>query len=44
MKKNPKEFVQLEKEFFDNVEEKKLSKKLCEYAWKLVSFNKGYGF
>lgn len=45
MKKNPKQFNELEHEFFQNVEEKHLSEKLCKYAWeKGVLPSKGYGF
>lgn len=44
-KKNPKDFDQLEKEFFKNAEEKELSKKLTEYVWyKLIYTQRGYGF
>lgn len=44
-KKNPAEFNQLEKEYFDNAKEKGLSQKLCYYVWHvLVSTSKGYGF
>lgn len=44
-KKKPKEFLQLEQEFFENVEQKKLSKNLTNYVWKvLISTQRGYGF
>lgn len=44
-KKNPKEFDQLTKEYFDNCEQKRLSKNLCNYVWKvLVAYSRGYGF
>ena len=44
-KKNPKEFDQLTEEYFKNAEEKKLSKSLCNYVWKvLVAYSRGYGF
>lgn len=44
-KKNPAEFNQLEKEYFENAKEKHLSKALCEYVWHtLVCTSKGYGF
>lgn len=44
-KKNPKEFDQLTEEYFKNAEEKKLSKNLCNYVWKvLVAYSRGYGF
>ena len=42
MKKNPKDFEELEKEFFRVTEEKGCEKKLCEYTWRvLVECNKG---
>ena len=45
MKKNPKEYVALQQEFYKNIEEKKLSFKLCHYVWDvLISMNRGYGF
>lgn len=41
-KKNPKDFEELEKEFFRVTEEKGCEKKLCEYTWHvLVECNKG---
>lgn len=44
-KKNPKEFDQLTKEYFENCKEKGLSKNLCNYVWKvLVAYSRGYGF
>ena len=44
-KKNPKEFEQLTEEYYDNMVEKKLSKCLCNYVWKvLVAYSRGYGF
>lgn len=44
-KKNPAGFMELEKEYFENVKEKGLSEKLCNYVWNvLVSTSKGYGF
>ena len=44
-KKNPKEFDQLTKEYFDNMVEKDLSSSLCNYVWKvLVAYSRGYGF
>ena len=44
-KKNPKEFDQLTEEYFKNMEEKGLSKNLCNYVWKvLVAYSRGYGF
>lgn len=44
-KKKPKDFLQLEKEFFANAEEKNLSKNLINYVWNvLISTQRGYGF
>lgn len=44
-KKQPKEYNQLTKEYFEAVEEKGLSKKLCNYVWNvLVATSRGYGF
>ena len=44
-KKKPKEFLQLEKEFFDNAEKKHLSKNLTNYVWNvLIATQRGYGF
>lgn len=44
-KKNPEAFDVLEKEFFENVEKRGLSKNFCYYVWRvLVSTSKGYGF
>ncbi len=44
-KKKPEEFMALEKEYFEQVEKKKLSKNLCNYVWKvLVYTSRGYGF
>ena len=44
-KKNPKEYEQLTKEFFENMEKKNLSRNLCNYVWKvLIAMNRGYGF
>lgn len=44
-KKNPKQFVELQAEFYENAKEKMLSSKLCHYVWDiLISMNKGYGF
>jgi DNA polymerase-3 subunit alpha len=43
-KKNPEEFKNLEKEYFKVVEEKGLSKKLCEYVWYVCIYtSRGYG-
>lgn len=44
-KKNPKDYQLLEKEYFERVEEKGLSKNLCEYVWHvLIATSRGYGF
>lgn len=44
-KKNPKQFIELQEEFYKNMAEKNLSEKLCHYTWDiLISMNKGYGF
>ena len=44
-KKSPKDYEQLTKEYFETVEEKGLSKNLCNYVWNvLVATSRGYGF
>ena len=44
-KKKPKEYDALTKEYFEKVEEKHLSRPLCEYVWNvLVATSRGYGF
>lgn len=44
-KKSPKDYEQLTKEYFEAVEEKGLSKNLCNYVWNvLVATSRGYGF
>ena len=44
-KKNPAEYEQLTKEYFEAVKEKGLSPKLCNYVWNvLVATSRGYGF
>lgn len=44
-KKKPEEYNQLTKEYFENMEEKGLSKNLCNYVWNvLVATSRGYGF
>lgn len=44
-KKNPKDYQLLEKEYFERVEERGLSKNLCEYVWHvLIATSRGYGF
>lgn len=44
-KKKPKDFLQLQDEFFANAKEKKLSKNLTDYVWNvLICTQRGYGF
>lgn len=44
-KKSAKDYDQLEKEFFDTVEEQNLSRSLAQYVWHtLVATSRGYGF
>lgn len=44
-KKKPKEFLQLQEEFFANAKEKNLSKNLTNYVWNvLICTQRGYGF
>jgi DNA polymerase-3 subunit alpha len=44
-KKKPKEFLECEKEFFETVEEKHLSKRLADYVWNVVfKIQRGYSF
>lgn len=44
-KKNPAQYQELEKEYFQNVEDKHLSKPLCTYVWKvLIAMSRGYSF
>jgi DNA polymerase-3 subunit alpha len=44
-KKNPAEYEQLTKEYFERVEEKGLNRNLCNYVWNvLVATSRGYGF
>ena len=44
-KKNPAEYEQLQKEYFEQVKEKNLSYNLCNYVWNvLVATSRGYGF
>lgn len=43
-KKNPKDYAKLQEEFYENIEKKHLSYKLCDYVWHtLISMNRGYG-
>ena len=44
-KKNPAEYEQLTKEYFERVEQRKLNRNLCNYVWNvLVATSRGYGF
>ena len=44
-KKNPAEYEQLTKEYFENADKKGLSTNLCNYVWNvLVATSRGYGF
>jgi len=44
-KKNPAAYLELQKEYFEEVKKKGLSKNLCNYVWNcLVATSKGYGF
>ena len=44
-KKNPAEYEQLQKEYFEQVKNKQLSYNLCNYVWNvLVATSRGYGF
>ena len=44
-KKNPKLFMELEKEYLENIKEKRLSGYLCKYVWyTLIYTQRGYGF
>lgn len=44
-KKKPEEYLKLEKQYFEKVEEKGLSKALCNYVWRvLIATSRGYGF
>ena len=44
-KKNPAEYEQLTKEYFEQVEAKELNRNLCNYVWNvLVATSRGYGF
>ena len=44
-KKNPKEYDQLTKEFFQVTKENGCSKNLCDYVWNtLIATSRGYGF
>lgn len=42
LKKNPKAYLELQQEFYDNIRKKNLSAKLCHYVWDvLISMNRG---
>ena len=44
-KKNPKEYDALTRQFFNNVKEKGLSEKFCNYVWNIeIALSRGYGF
>ena len=44
-KKNPKEYLELQKEYYAAIDDKGLSSKLCHYVWDvLVATSRGYGF
>ena len=44
-KKNPAEYEQLTKEYFEQVKERNLNYNLCNYVWNvLVATSRGYGF
>ncbi len=44
-KKSPKDYDALTKQFFDNVKEKGLSEKFCNYVWNIeIALSRGYGF
>ena len=44
-KKNPKEYEELTKEYFETIKEKGLNERLCQYTWNtLIAMSRGYGF
>ena len=44
-KKNPAAYTKLQEEYFQTVDEKGLSKNLCNYVWNvLIATSRGYGF
>lgn len=44
-KKNPAAYEKLQKQYFETIAEKRLSKNLCNYVWNvLVATSRGYGF
>ena len=44
-KKNPAAYEELQREYFETVEKKGLSRNLCNYVWNvLVATSRGYGF
>lgn len=38
LKKSPKDFDKLEKEFFQNMKDKNLSENLCKYVWYVLIY------
>ena len=45
LKKDPAGYKQCEKEYFERVKERGLSKNLCNYVWNVcVATSRGYGF
>lgn len=45
LKKDPAGYKKCEKEYFERVQEKGLSKNLCNYVWNVcVATSRGYGF
>ena len=45
MKKDPKNYLKCEQEFYQTMEEKQLNKNLCRYVWDvLIAMSRGYGF
>ena len=44
-KKNPAEYEQLTKEYFEEIKKRDCDEKLCSYVWNvLIAMSKGYGF
>ena len=42
LKKNPKAYLELQQEFYDNIKKKNLSAKVGHYVWDvLISMNRG---
>lgn len=45
MKKNPKEYEELTKKFFDGIKEKGCNERFCHYVWDVqIALSRGYGF